>query len=86
MSWIQSAACATPDVDPRLFFPVVEGRAPRGWERKARVICRGCEVKRECLDVALSRGESEGIWGGLTGWERHLQEGGPRPTRGHPRP
>lgn len=31
---------------------------------KAKSLCAGCPVKRDCLKGALSRGEPCGIWGG----------------------
>ena len=38
---------------------------------KTQAICRGCPVRRECLEVALA-GESNnfGIWGGSAGRDR----------------
>ena len=61
--WRQSAACR--DTDPDLFFP------ERGASTKeAKAVCRGCEVRAECLEYALSHGEKFGIWGGLSERER----------------
>jgi WhiB family redox-sensing transcriptional regulator len=52
------AACAA--ADPDLFFP------PSGDEGdKAKVICRGCPIRRECYTAAAQRGEPWGIWGGV---------------------
>ncbi len=39
-------------------------------ERKAKKICDGCPVRRECLDFALSRPEKYGLYGGLSEDER----------------
>lgn len=36
----------------------------------ARAICRGCPVRVQCLDYALSRRIWNGMWGGLTAEER----------------
>lgn len=36
----------------------------------ARAICSGCDVKRDCLDWALSTGEAFGVWGGTSGKQR----------------
>jgi WhiB family redox-sensing transcriptional regulator len=33
-------------------------------------VCRGCEVRQQCLDYALANGEKFGIWGGLSERER----------------
>ena len=38
----------------------------------ARGICAGCDVRQQCLDVAMSRNEKFGIWGGLTPDERKV--------------
>ncbi|MFI8294272.1 WhiB family transcriptional regulator [Streptomyces sp. NPDC085614] len=84
-SWLMKAACARSSVSPDLFYPEVEGRPPRGWEQRAKNICRGCTVVAECLRAALDGGESDGVWGGLTVWERHTL-GGPPPRRGRRRP
>lgn len=52
-------------VDPDLFFP------ERGAStREAKAVCRGCEVRPECLEYALAEGERFGIWGGLSERER----------------
>ena len=52
-------------VDPDLFFP------ERGASTKeAKEVCRGCIVKEDCLEYALSHGEKFGIWGGMSERER----------------
>jgi len=33
-------------------------------------VCKGCEVREQCLDYALANGEKFGIWGGLSERER----------------
>jgi WhiB family transcriptional regulator, redox-sensing transcriptional regulator len=61
--WQEQANCL--GVDPDLFFP------ERGASTKeAKAVCRGCEVRAECLEYALSHGEKFGIWGGLSERER----------------
>ena len=58
--WRASANCL--GVDPELFYPERgQSAAP------AKRVCRGCEVRAECLDYALSRGERVGI----LGWSLH---------------
>lgn len=66
VDWRARAACL--HADPELFFP--EGIAGPVIERAKR-ICNGCLVRARCLDWALSRGASFGIWGGRTEAERH---------------
>ncbi len=61
--WQERANCL--GVDPDLFFP------ERGAStREAKGVCRGCEVRIECLEYALAQGEKFGIWGGLSERER----------------
>jgi WhiB family redox-sensing transcriptional regulator len=61
--WHDHANCL--GVDPDLFFP------ERGAStREAKEVCRGCEVRQDCLEFALQNGEKFGIWGGLSERER----------------
>lgn len=43
---------------------------------KARELCTGCPVRRDCLTDALRRGESWGVWGGFTAAERKRMRDG----------
>ncbi len=62
-TWQDEANCL--GVDPDLFFP------ERGAStREAKEVCRGCVVRLECLEFALTNGEKFGIWGGLSERER----------------
>ena len=62
-SWQDYANCL--GVDPDLFFP------ERGAStREAKVVCRGCVVREECLEYAITHSEKFGIWGGLSERER----------------
>ncbi len=61
--WRDSALCA--EVDPEIFFPD-KGESTRPTKR----VCAGCEVRAECLQEALDRGERFGVWGGLSERER----------------
>ena len=62
-SWQMQANCL--GVDPDLFFP------ERGASTKeAKAVCRGCQVREDCLEYALANGEKFGIWGGLSERER----------------
>jgi len=56
-----------------LFYPAdsaerKEDRLER--ELVAKRICASCGVREECLEAALARHESYGIWGGLNEIER----------------
>ncbi len=61
--WQIDANCL--GVDPDLFFPERGGST-----REAKQVCRGCVVRVECLEYALSNGEKFGIWGGTSERER----------------
>jgi WhiB family transcriptional regulator, redox-sensing transcriptional regulator len=70
-TWRARAACRGPET--ALFFPpaTIERKDERdSREQRAKAICRGCSVRRECLDHALAVGEMHGIWGGLNESER----------------
>lgn len=61
--WQDYANCL--GVDPDLFFP------ERGAStRESKEVCRGCIVREDCLEFALSYGEKFGIWGGMSERER----------------
>jgi WhiB family transcriptional regulator, redox-sensing transcriptional regulator len=61
--WERRANCL--GLDPELFFPE-GGESPE----PAKAVCRGCEVRAECLDMAVREGIVDGVWGGLTAAER----------------
>jgi WhiB family redox-sensing transcriptional regulator len=62
-SWAERGLCA--QVDPETFFPEKGGST-----RKAKKVCRACDVRAECLGYALEHDERFGIWGGLSERER----------------
>ena len=71
LDWTDSAACR--DTESALFYPSdsterKEDRLER--ELIAKRICASCGVREECLEAALARHESYGIWGGLNEFER----------------
>ncbi|MEV7734179.1 WhiB family transcriptional regulator [Streptomyces sp. NPDC088921] len=68
MEWLRRAACV--GEDPELFFPVgTQGPALRDIAAAKRV-CARCPVALECLDLALSGGQTSGVWGGTCEQER----------------
>ena len=78
--WRRSASCASPDVDPEVFFP------PDGWANEvvvaaAKRICGGCSVRATCLGDVLAWEDPHqrlGVVGGLTPAERsHIAGGEP---------
>lgn len=71
--WQAAAECRGPQV--AVFFPPPQferkhDRIER--ERRAKAICAGCSVRRECLDYAVEIREAHGIWGGLNEMERKV--------------
>src|SRR5580658_6434143 len=60
--WTARAACRGTDPD-ELF---VQGAA----QNRAKLICRGCQVRTECLADALDGRIEFGVWGGMTERER----------------
>ena len=69
--WQGEAACG-PD-NAELFLPSERGRTPKEHIERAKRICSGCKVLRECLEDALEKGlnnESDGVLGGMTPRER----------------
>jgi WhiB family transcriptional regulator, redox-sensing transcriptional regulator len=63
LAWRLAAACR--DMDPGIFFPC-SGEDQEG----AKSVCRGCRVRGECLDYALTTHQDHGIWGGTGERER----------------
>lgn len=72
--WRDLALCA--QTDPDSFFPG-KGESPRPAKR----VCAACEVRTECLQYALDRGERFGVWGGLSERERRVLARQPSPVR-----
>jgi WhiB family redox-sensing transcriptional regulator len=64
-AWVDEALCA--QTDPEAFYP--EKGQPT---RQAKVICRRCPVRGECLADALERNDRFGVWGGLSAQEREV--------------
>jgi WhiB family redox-sensing transcriptional regulator len=67
-NWRSSGACRS--ADPDLFFPISSSGPASKQIARAKVICAGCRVRRECLEFALSHAQTYGIWGGTTADER----------------
>jgi WhiB family transcriptional regulator, redox-sensing transcriptional regulator len=55
-----------------MFFPISTNGAARGDTRRAKLVCAGCQVRRECLEYAVRTRQQHGIWGGTTEDERRL--------------
>jgi len=55
-----------------LFFPISDAGKSLEQIAKAKAICAGCPVWRECLASALRTQQVHGIWGGMTEEERAI--------------
>jgi WhiB family redox-sensing transcriptional regulator len=62
-AWMGDAVCA--QTDPELFFPEKGASS-----HEARRVCRGCGVRKECLEFALKTGQRFGVWGGVSERQR----------------
>ena len=81
--WMSRGACQ--QADPGLFFPVTtETTSAARQVAAAKVVCRLCPVRDNCLSYALET-KPEGIWGGTTTGERRAaRRSAVRPVfRGH---
>lgn len=67
MRWAEDAACANTPIE--MWF----NELGEQYDDTALRMCRGCPVKTECLDYALTRKLSDGIWGGQTPLQREQQ-------------
>jgi WhiB family transcriptional regulator, redox-sensing transcriptional regulator len=63
--WYLGALCAFVGTEP--FYPASDDKDTAA---AAKAVCRGCDVRAQCLDDALRRSEPYGIWGGLDERER----------------
>ena len=68
VNWRSLAACLS--ADPDLFFPISSTGPAERQIARAKVICSGCPVRRECLEFAVTHDQTHGIWGGTTPQDR----------------
>ena len=71
--WHGNAACRGPQAG--VFYPpdTDEQSDERQWrETQAKAICNQCTVVVRCLDSAVPRRETHGIWGGTSEAERRV--------------
>lgn len=54
--------------NPEAYHPT--GEIERRDRLRARQLCAGCPIRRECLEYALANLDMSGIWGGTTDDER----------------
>jgi WhiB family transcriptional regulator, redox-sensing transcriptional regulator len=65
VSWREWALC-TGHPERDWWFP----EDPNDDAAQAVAVCRACPVHAECLNFAITTGQSEGVWGGTTPSER----------------
>jgi WhiB family redox-sensing transcriptional regulator len=70
-NWRSAGACLS--ADPELFFPISTRGPAEQQIKRAKMICEGCTVRRECLEFAMSHDQTYGIWGGTTPEDRQRQ-------------
>jgi WhiB family transcriptional regulator, redox-sensing transcriptional regulator len=68
VQWRTRAACRMEE--PELFFPVGTSGPALAQVARAKAVCRRCPVLVQCLTVALTTGQTAGVWGGLSEQER----------------
>ena len=70
--WHVEAECREPWVDGEWFFVESTHMSKTNYSkiRQAKRVCDLCVVAEDCLEGAMSRKESQGIWGGTTPGER----------------
>ena len=72
--WVADAACSG-HPEHEIFFS--EKETCKANYQRAKLICSGCPVWKDCLDYSMRNYEQFGIWGGLTIKERtSLRRGG----------
>jgi len=64
-AWYLDGACR--GLQLAVFYPDPDNEADVA---RALEVCAGCAVRDACLDQALTRRETTGIWGGTTERER----------------
>ncbi len=62
---LDAAACR--NAEPELFHPASKDHHAIN---AARALCARCPIRLDCLALALTNPDAQGIWGGLTETER----------------
>jgi WhiB family redox-sensing transcriptional regulator len=67
-----------PGLGAEIFFPVGAIGAALDQTERAKAVCAGCSVREQCLEWALSAGQTDGVWGGMSEDERWAHRHGKR--------
>ncbi|MGH8885182.1 MAG: WhiB family transcriptional regulator [Egibacteraceae bacterium] len=70
-AWQADAACAGMPTDE--FFPVGSTGPALARIATAKAVCAACPVAEKCLEYALSTGQTDGVWGGMSEDERRTE-------------
>ena len=62
LDWLKRAACA--GMDQRAFF--ADGCHSRAQVHAAKKVCAICPVQTACRNWAITTGERNGVWGGMS--------------------
>jgi WhiB family redox-sensing transcriptional regulator len=68
VGWKSEAICR--GLDPSLFYSEMDDKLSLSNNNSARIVCRQCPVRLECLMTARNNNEEFGIWGGTSPMER----------------
>lgn len=63
LRWLERAACSSLDVSEVDLFFVGAGKS---LSSEAKALCKGCEVRKECLTHAYDREIAGGYFGGVS--------------------
>ena len=63
----------SPHTDEPPFHSISSAGTAERQIARAKKICAGCGVRRECLEFALSHDQVYGIWGGTTAEDRQRE-------------
>ena len=66
--WRDRASCR--DTDPDLFFPIGTTGLALDQIESAKLVCRQCLARDECLEFALATNQEAGVWGATSEEER----------------
>jgi WhiB family redox-sensing transcriptional regulator len=70
MWWLSDARCI--GEDPELFFPIGTSEPALAQVTEAKMVCRSCVVRADCLEWSLATFQDAGVWGGLDEEERRV--------------
>jgi WhiB family redox-sensing transcriptional regulator len=70
-AWQADAACVGMPTEE--FFPAGSTGPASDRIARAKAVCALCPVAVQCLEYALSTGQTDGVWGGMSEEERRTE-------------